>query len=164
MVNLEANGKRGRGVYFFIDDIDLDKVSGRRWWASTHGKGLFRIETDLRKSESIKWGRVRVSLARFILGVKRRDRLVDHLNGNPLDNRRENLRVCSFKNNIRNRVLLNKNNSSGFRGVSWDRFRGKWVAQLMYNRKHIYLGRFDKKEEAINSVKRGLIKYFGKYA
>ncbi len=58
---------------------------------------------------------------------------------------------------------LNSNNTSGVRGVYFDRQRGLWVAQLMFQRKMHLLGRFKTKREAINARKAGEEKYFGKY-
>ena len=58
---------------------------------------------------------------------------------------------------------LNSNNTSGVRGVHFDRQRGLWVAQLMFQRKMHLLGRFKTKREAINARKAGEEKYFGKY-
>jgi hypothetical protein len=158
----KLSGKRFGEVFTTIDDEDLEKLSKHKWWANTQGK-LIRVETDLFKDETIKWGRKRVSLPRYLLNIKRRDLVVDHIDGNPLNNQKSNLRVCCKISNARNRKNLNKNNKSGLRGVSWDKFRNKWVAQLMYNRKHIYLGRFDDKNEAISAVIKGRKKYFKKY-
>lgn len=161
-MNYKLSGKRFGDITTIIDDEDLEKISNHNWWANTNGRGI-RVETDLFIEEQTVWGRKRISMSRYILNLKSRKFVIDHINGNPLDNRKSNLRVCSHKNNIRNRKILNKNNSSGIRGVSWDKTRNRWVAQLMFNKKHIYLGRFENKEDAKMSVVKGLKKYFGKY-
>ena len=58
---------------------------------------------------------------------------------------------------------LNKNNTSGVRGVHFDEARGPWATQLMFQRKAYLFGRFKTKREAINARKAGEEKYFGKY-
>jgi len=73
--------------------------------------------------------------------------MVDHINGNTLDNRRSNLRVCTHAENMRNRKI-HKNNKSGFKGVYLDRITGKWKAQIRNNRKRFYLGSYETPEEA----------------
>lgn len=64
---------------------------------------------------------------------------------------------------ISDKRRLNKNNSSGVRGVTFDKKRNKWVAQITFQRKNYYLGRYDTKEEAIAARKAGEEKYYGKY-
>lgn len=65
--------------------------------------------------------------------------------------------------NISDKRKLNKNNSSGIRGVTFDRRHNKWVAQITFQRKNHYLGRYSTKEEAIEGRKSGEDKYYGKY-
>jgi len=57
----------------------------------------------------------------------------------------------------------NRNNTSGYTGVHWDKERGKWVAQIMPARKSHLIGRFDRKSEAIRARKEAEKEYFGKY-
>ena len=64
----------------------------------------------------------------------------DHINGDGLDNRRENLRVATPAQNGRNRHRRKRNTSSRYLGVTWHTARGKWGAQITVNYKHIHLG------------------------
>lgn len=75
---------------------------------------------------------------------------VDHINGRRCDNRWENLRLAVGNQpvNLQNRRIANKNNSSGFLGVSWRPDKGKWRARIMVNKKEIFIGHFDTKEKA----------------
>ena len=72
---------------------------------------------------------------------------VDHINGDKLDNRLENLRDVPPATNFRNRGA-NRNNTTGFKGVTYDKRRKKFLAQLKVDRRHVYVGRFDTAEEA----------------
>lgn len=87
----------------------------------------------------------------------------DHINKNELDNRRENLRKCTHQQNDFNRDLY-KNNTSGFTGVIWVKQIQKWQAAIMLNRKTIYLGVFNNKEDAIKARLQAENKYFGEFA
>ena len=73
--------------------------------------------------------------------------LVDHIDRNRLNNSKENLRQCNKKQNQRNRTKQ-LNNTSGFKGVSYDKKRNKWQAGIGVNGKRIGLGRFDTPELA----------------
>ena len=91
---------------------------------------------------------------------------IDHRNGNGLDNRRCNIRICEHKDNMRNRKLQ-KNNTSGFKGVSLFKKKSgwtKWRAAVQVNGKKICLGFFDNLEEAAKTYNEGAIKYFGEFA
>lgn len=88
---------------------------------------------------------------------------VDHINGNGLDNRESNLRLCVQSQNGANRGL-GRNNTSGFKGVSYHQARKYWKAEIKVNYKPIFLGRFDKAEDAARAYDRAAIEYFGEFA
>lgn len=71
---------------------------------------------------------------------------IDHINGDRLDNRTENLRVCTASQNTMNRGAQ-ANNTSGYKGVIYDKQRQKWRAEICYGGKRRYLGRFNSAEE-----------------
>lgn len=87
----------------------------------------------------------------------------DHINGDKLDNRRSNLRSCSYKQNSANKGF-HKNSTSGFKGVSWFPRYKKWVAQITVNYKHLSLGYFKKKTDAAHAYNMAAQKYFGEFA
>lgn len=88
---------------------------------------------------------------------------IDHINGNPADNRIENLREATNSQNQHNRGV-NKNNTSGFKGVCWDRPRGKWRAQLILNRKTLFLGHYDNPEAASKAYQNAARVLHGEFA
>ena len=75
-------------------------------------------------------------------------KIVDHINHNPLDNRKSNLRICTNQENIFNSKIA-KTNKSGVKGVYWDTSRNKWHAQICIDNKTKDLGRFTNIEDAI---------------
>lgn len=74
-------------------------------------------------------------------------RQVDHINGDSLDNRQENLRIATMSQNGMNRTKQ-RNNSSGYKGVSWNSKNRKWIAQIVASGKYYYLGCFGTAELA----------------
>lgn len=88
---------------------------------------------------------------------------VDHINGNTLDNRKENLRICTNADNLKHRVNLPKNNTSGILGVRYRKDRDKWYAEIKSNGERINLGSYITKEEAIKARLDAEIKYFKEY-
>jgi hypothetical protein len=87
----------------------------------------------------------------------------DHINRNPLDNRKENLRKAARIDNNRN-CSISKNNTSGIVGVSWNRRNNNWRTRIMVNNKSIELGQFAKKEDAIVARLQAELKYFREFA
>jgi hypothetical protein len=97
---------------------------------------------------------------REILGVGK-GTLVDHRNGNGLDNTRANLRPCSRSGNMQN-MKTHKDNKSGYKGVRRD--RGKWLATIRVNGKVVFLGRFDLVTDAARAYDTAATKHFGEFA
>ena len=88
--------------------------------------------------------------------------ILDHVNGDRLDNRISNLRQVDLSQNARNSGL-SKNNTSGHKGVTWHQKAGKWVAQISMNKKNKYLGLFDDKKLAMEARDNAEKKYFGEH-
>lgn len=88
---------------------------------------------------------------------------VDHVNGNKLDNRASNLRICTNADNLKNRVKLSSSNTSGILGVRFRKDRNKWYAEIQVNNQKHYLGSYINKEDAIKARLKAEIEYFGEY-
>jgi hypothetical protein len=88
---------------------------------------------------------------------------VDHIDGNPLNNRIENLRAATNQQNSFN-SKLSKANTSGVKGVSWINSRKKWEAKVMTSGNTVHLGRFDDIQDAENAVRLYRIEQHGKFA
>jgi hypothetical protein len=88
---------------------------------------------------------------------------IDHINGVRDDNRRINLRPATAKQNNEN-TPVRKDNTSGYRGVSWRVRSRKWVAQIQHNKRKIHLGYFDTLEEARRAYTQTATQLFTHYA
>ena len=131
-----------------IDLDDVHKVKEYKWCLDGYGY--------------VRGGKEKkIQLHRFVMNCPD-DMVVDHINLNPLDNRKMNLRICTKQQNEMNRPLRN-NNTSGITGVSLHKQTNKWRAYIEYNQKYIHLGLFDTKEDAVKAREQAEIKYFGEY-
>ena len=139
-----------KGEEIIIDSADEEKLMKYSWCISKTGYPVATVDHKV------------VKLHRYLLDIIYTDKIADHKNGNPLDNRRCNLRVCTLKQNARNSGL-NKNNSSGHTGIS-QKANGKYRARIMVNRKEICLGTFDSFDEAVEAREQAEIKYFEEFA
>lgn len=102
-----------------------------------------------------------IRLHRLVMNAPK-DKQVDHKFGNVLDNRKENLRIATPQQNSMNQKKR-KTNKSGYSGVSYIKETGKWRTSLYFKRKHISLGCYKTKEEAIQARIRGEEKFFGEF-
>ncbi len=101
-------------------------------------------------------------LHRIIMGAKV-GQIVDHINGDVLDNRKANLRFVNANQNQHNRNG-NKDSTSIYKGVSWDFRRRKWCAAIRTNNVSINLGRFDSEWDAAIAYDVAAEKHFGEFA
>lgn len=126
------------GLRAIVDDEDYEWLSAFKWIpthkdsnrayaARTSGKGEHRMHRLIMKAQ--------------------RGQEIDHINRNPLDNQKKNLRFCTRTVNALNRNVL-KNSKSGIKGVSWCKRTKKWLVHIKAKGKIWHLGYFDNTEEA----------------
>jgi hypothetical protein len=87
---------------------------------------------------------------------------IDHINGDFLDNRRENIRIASYKENVRNSSA--RGCTSAYKGVSLDASRDKWISSIQVDGKTKHLGRYDREEDAAKAYDDAQYSYYGEYA
>lgn len=128
------------GTVALLSTSDIPAVSGFAWYLC---KATGRVMAHTKGSARTRKG---VYLHRLILGPECEGSHVDHVNRDPLDNRRQNLRICTAHQNNMNRGKR-KTNTSGFLGVD-SRPNGKFRARVGINSKRVCIGDFDTAEEA----------------
>ena len=133
-IKIDILGEKG----VFINSILLDYIDLKLFFYNT-----WSVSTKYCKSNKIGL------LHRNILDVETKDVLVDHINHNPLDNRRCNLRVCNRQENNRNKKILSSNKTN-VAGVCWSKSKNKWRAYIMINYKQKHLGYYQLFEDAVN--------------
>ena len=139
-----------QGIVTKVDDDDFERLSSRKWHAI-----LFRKEGKYRVQGSD--GKL---IHRVIMDTPA-NMVVDHINGDTLDNRKQNLRNCTNQQNIMNRNG-NRRASGLPKGVTI--LKGKYVANIRVNKKRIYLGRYVELKDASNAYNDAATKYFGEFA
>ena len=149
-------------VYLLLSDGSVAVCDGcfyekvkTHTWSISHGYAYY-TENKCTPRKTIK-------LHNFLLDYIPSDIIVDHINGNKLDNRLINLRFVSYKENKRNSKGKNIATSK-YKGVSWDSSRNKWISSIQYNGKTYHIGRFDNEEECAKAYDNEAIKKYGQYA
>ena len=99
----------------------------------------------------------------FLMYIGKLPKIIDHINGNKLDNRIENLREATHSENLWNQKLA-RHNTSGAKGVAWHTRDEKWYCSIKIGGKQIYLGYYSDFEEAKKVVEKARNKYHGEFA
>jgi hypothetical protein len=136
-----------------ISLCDLYKVQSIRWFVSKSSRQIY-IKSSLKYK--------RILLHNYIL-PRRRGLFCDHINGDTLDNRRENLRHVTRSQNCWN-AKIRKDNTSSVKGVIWYKNTKKWSARITYKNKRISLGHFSKLSQAINARLKAEVEFYKEYA
>ena len=148
-----------KNKFALVDDEDYSFLMQWRWFYHPSGSvmRLKVIQSNPRKRKIFR-------MHREILNPPK-NRSVDHIDGNSLNNQKYNLRVCKHGENLRNQKKQ-KNTSSKYKGVCWFKRDSKWVSKIKVNQKTINLGRFDadKEIEAAKAYDAAALKHFGEFA
>lgn len=151
-----------KGQFSLIDGIDAD-LADFKWCAMVAtGGGFYAVRNSLGPNRTAILLH-RVILERMTGRPLAKIELTDHINEDKLDNRRANLRIATNAENLQNRGKY-RTNTSGFKGVSWDRGRGKWRANIGVNGKYIHLGYFTTPEAAHEAYCAAALEMHGEFA
>ncbi|WP_419342788.1 AP2 domain-containing protein [Achromobacter sp. PD1] len=129
-----------RGLVALVDEADFDRLRAFRWCATSRRYAY--------RHEQVNGKQTGYAMHREIMGLSKDDpHEVDHIDGNPLNNQRCNLRVCSHAENTQNK-RKGRRNASGYKGVTWSKRDRRWQAQIMRAGKQKWLGLFPTAELA----------------
>ena len=149
---------RGREV--FIDEQDAHLFLAHEWHL-INPRGEYPQALYVRRRETIDGKRVLYLLHREIMNAPK-GMVVDHIDGNVLNNQRANLRVCTHADNMKNRKLSGK----GTKGICLHKRRTArpWAAYIQSDMKRVHIGYFDTAEEAAQAYARAAKLFHGEFA
>jgi hypothetical protein len=146
-----------QGRVAIVDDEDAD-LAKRKWHFSRGYAERARYVGQKRFHVSLH----RVVLARKLARPLEPGEVTDHINGDTLDNRRENLRVCTHRQNLLNAGP--RRPGKRYKGAGWHKRRGKWQAYITVRGKLKWLGYFDTEEAAAHAYDEAARKHHGEFA
>lgn len=132
------NQRNEKVTEFTVDKSDIDLIKYKKWRLSSKG---YIVTGNCTKTNPTTW------LHRILLNPND-DEIVDHIDGNPLNNCRSNLRICTQKENLCNKSFMSRN-TSNYIGVTFDKKRNQWASEIRFNNKRIHLRRWHTIEEAV---------------
>lgn len=155
MFQLQKKLPLTQGQFALIDTEDFDRLNQYKWHAYKDGKTYYARHTFFIDG---KWKNI--SLHRFILNAPK-NKQVDHINFNGLDNRKENLRIVTNAQNKQNR-LVQRNNKLGLKGVH--RQENRYIPIIGSGGKGIYLGCYKTAEKAAEAYDKAALRLHGNFA
>jgi len=141
-----------QGKVAIVDKEDYEELSRYKWHASSRVESCYAYRRKGKRS---------LSMHREIMGEPK-GMVVDHIDGNGLNNRRRNLRVCTSSQNHQNRRRTR--GRSRYKGVCWEKRRNKWRAEIMLEGRHIDIGCFADEVEAARAYDKKAKELFGEFA
>jgi hypothetical protein len=151
--------KHGRKT-IVVDDVDFDGVSKHNWSIVGSGSTFYALSNLPRSASQQK--HFTIKMHRLISNAAK-GTLVDHRDGNGLNNQRDNLRICTPFENACNRKKR-KNSQSRFKGVYWNKQSCRFWSDINYRGNKIYIGMFDSEIEAALAYDRAAEKHHGEFA
>lgn len=128
-----------------LDDEDYNLISDKLWFIKENGNCYYATTDDRTMLNGVRGGKT-ISMHSIIMRCPK-DFVVDHINGNGLDNRKKNLRIITAKENSA-RILRRRGKIKNYRGVKYDLDRNKWHASINNSGKVMFIGRYNTEVEA----------------
>ncbi|MDR9852943.1 HNH endonuclease [Paenibacillus sp. VCA1] len=142
-----------RGKQTVVDDEDYDQLSQFKWWVDAYGYALTTVGGRLNKKN--------IRMHRMLTGAQP-GQVVDHIDGDPLNNQKANLRIVTQKENVRNSKP--KPSRSGYKGVSWYSQTNRWVARIICDGVYYHIGYYHDPKDAARAYNAKALELFGEYA
>jgi len=154
-----------KDVYAKVDDEDYEYLSRLKWTSSHKGRNFYAIRRqyiDERKENGLKKA-TKISMHRVVMKVSDKNILIDHIDGDGLNNQKSNLRIVDYKENRRNSKKA-ENASSKYKGVSWLKCRNRWKATIYINGKNKQIGLYKDEIKAAMAYDEFAKTHFGEHA
>lgn len=145
-------GYTSKGEKFLFDKADYEKIKNINWYDCC-GYIVGNDNTGVKQKQ--------IKMHRLIMNYPN-DKAIDHISGDKHDNRKQNLRICSIKENNRN-TKVQQRNKTGIKGVTFTHCN-TYQSQIQVDGKLKYLGTFKTAEEAAKVYNEAALKYFGEFA
>ena len=142
-----------RGQFTVVDAEDYLWLSQYQWFAEGTAGHFYAVRKE--NGRSIKMHRQIMNAPDHLV--------VDHIDHDGLNNRRENLRICTFAENCRN-LRASRHKSSKYKGVHWHKRNHKWAVQVTCDHKRNHLGYFGDEIDAAKAYDRAALELFGEFA
>lgn len=146
-----------QGKFAIVDDEDYAELSKHKWYALKVDKTWYAYRGARMPNNKMAL----VAMHRQILNAPKGSE-VDHMNHNGLNNKRDNIQICSKGQNQANQNM--RGGTSVFKGVYWHKSREEWRAQIKHNRKNICLGSFSNEVDAAKAYDKKAKELFGEFA
>jgi hypothetical protein len=156
-VRIPLHSRKHPDLFAIVDEEDYERVSQHRWGVEK-GKNTF-YALSRRKYETAGQN---LRMHRLVVECPP-DMLIDHRNGNGLDNQKQNLRICTNTQNMQNQRKQHRG-SNTYKGAYWEPGRRRWRASIAVNGKTMHLGHYATEEEAARAYDRKAIELFGDFA
>jgi len=150
-----------QGKFAIVDLDDYESLAKHKWFAVKYCRSFYAERKG--KSQNNRRIKYNIKMHRRILQAPK-NKIVDHINHNGLDNRKANLRIVTVLQNSWNARKQLGNFSSKYKGVSFTKRTRRWKAKISYKGKNIYLGCFDNEHSAAKAYDKKAAELFGEYA
>ena len=147
-------------IIVLIDEDDFEKVSKHKWRVLNDTKrNVLYIRTSYWEGEQRK----DLFIHRLIMNTPK-GLMTDHINGNPLDNRKSNLRICTNSENQHNSIKHRGNKTSIYKGVSYYKRDKNWECRIIVNKEPVRLGKYKTEDQAALAYNVAALQHFGEFA
>lgn len=153
-----------KGHECFVDDEDYDELMKNKWSSNCKRNKNVYAQRSQRRGPRSEGKQGAIEMQRQIMNFPK-GKVVDHINGNTLDNRKCNLRICDRNQNAMNNSGKRfKKYPTKYKGIKWDKSRNKWAVSIQVNKKTKYIGRYDSDIEAAKAYNEAAIKFYKEFA
>lgn len=143
------------GSFALVDDNMFDVLSARSWHLCAKGYAVTNVPGHTRRQRTVR-------MHRLVIGALD-EQEVDHIDGNPLNNQLDNLRLVTHQENMFNQ-RKRRLSSSRYKGVTWCKRSERWLAQIMKDKRNKCLGYFTDEADAARAYDDAARRLFGEFA